>query len=88
MFLGKTWIWWLITAGWIYIAYELVRSFLGLNGMTWKGHEFLDAIRSPKIWKFTKEGLQKAGVAGVEIAWGIARAEMKRMVQEKLSISF
>ncbi|MEG3086641.1 DUF2513 domain-containing protein [Sphingomonas sp. PB4P5] len=26
--------------------------------LSWKGHEYLDAIRDPKVWKKTKAGVQ------------------------------
>ncbi len=29
--------------------------------LTWKGHEFLDAVRSETIWKETKEAVTKTG---------------------------
>lgn len=29
--------------------------------ITWKGHEFIDSIRDPEIWRKTKEGASKVG---------------------------
>ena len=29
--------------------------------LTWKGHEFIDSVRDPEIWRKTKEGATKVG---------------------------
>lgn len=29
--------------------------------ITWKGHEFIDSIRDPEIWRKTREGATKVG---------------------------
>lgn len=54
--------------------------------LTWKGHEFLDAVRDPEIWKKTKQGAQTAGAAGIEFLWGIATAYGKHVIKDKLGI--
>nr|WP_234936981.1 DUF2513 domain-containing protein [Pseudomonas savastanoi] len=33
--------------------------------LTYKGHEFLDTIRDGEVWRRTKAGAEKAGVAGL-----------------------
>lgn len=33
-----------------------------INGLTYEGHQFLDSIRSPKIWRETKVTAEKVGV--------------------------
>ncbi|MHA6359134.1 DUF2513 domain-containing protein [Streptococcus vestibularis] len=33
-----------------------------LSGLTYEGHQFLDTVRSPKIWRDTKERASKIGV--------------------------
>lgn len=33
-----------------------------VNGMTYQGHQFLDSVRSPKVWRETKSVAEKAGV--------------------------
>src|SRR5471030_1666510 len=30
------------------------------SGLTWKGHDFLDSVRSPEIWEKTKKGAEVA----------------------------
>jgi len=36
-------------------------AHINIERLTNKGHDYLDSIRSPKIWKKTKEGLTKVG---------------------------
>jgi hypothetical protein len=33
--------------------------------LTWDGHEFLDAIRDPEVWRRTKEGVASRRVNAV-----------------------
>lgn len=33
-----------------------------VHGMTYEGHQFLDSIRSPKVWRETKSVAEKVGV--------------------------
>ena len=46
--------------------------------LTFQGHEYLDAIRDPDIWKTTKSIARTAGGAGLTFVWEIAKAEVKR----------
>ena len=32
-----------------------------MNSLTWEGHEYLDAVRSPKVWKEVKKRLSQVG---------------------------
>jgi DNA-binding transcriptional ArsR family regulator len=38
-----------------------------IRQLTWDGHEFIDSIRDPEIWRKTKEGASAAG------SWSIGR---------------
>jgi hypothetical protein len=57
---------------------------LGYAGLTPRGHEFLDEIRSPKVWQLTKDGMQKAGVFGLEIVGQIARHYVREIASKTL----
>jgi hypothetical protein len=39
----------------------------GIAGLTWNGHEFLDDIRDPEIWRKTKE--RAKAVTGVGLSF-------------------
>lgn len=47
--------------------------------LTWAGHEFIDEIRDPEIWRKTKEGADKVGSWSIkllgELASGFVRAK-------------
>ncbi|MEE1866945.1 DUF2513 domain-containing protein [Pseudomonas auratipiscis] len=54
--------------------------------LTYKGHEFLDSIRDPEIWRRTKEGAEKAGVGGLGFLVEIGKAYCKQMLKDKLGV--
>jgi hypothetical protein len=54
--------------------------------LTWRGHEFLDAIREPEVWRRTKEGVAKAGNASLEFVWDLAKAYGKQLIKEHLGV--
>jgi hypothetical protein len=45
--------------------------------LTWQGHEFLDDIRDPEIWRKTKERTKGIASVGLSFLWEIAKAEIK-----------
>ena len=49
-----------------------------IHGMTLRGHDFLDALRSESIWLATKARLSQAGAWTLELALEIAKEELKR----------
>jgi len=52
------------------------------TGLSWRGHEFLDAVRDPEIWRKTTETAKRVGAGTIDLFWGIAKevvkAEIKR----------
>ena len=49
--------------------------------MTWRGHEFLDAVRDDTVWKKTKDKVASSGVtATVEILTQVATGIVKQML--------
>ena len=51
--------------------------------ISWAGHEFLDKVRDPDIWRKTKEGAEKVGSWSVkllaDIAAGLIRAKANEL---------
>jgi hypothetical protein len=45
--------------------------------LTYDGHEFLNTVRDPAIWRETKEGAKKLGVASVQLLWEIGKGIVK-----------
>lgn len=54
--------------------------------LTWSGHEFLDSIRDPEVWRKTKEGASRMGGASVEFVWQIAKAYGRQKAKDLLGI--
>jgi len=50
--------------------------------LTFQGHEFLDTIREPEIWRTTKENAKKVGGAGVQMLFEIGKACIKQKLIE------
>ena len=57
-----------------------------VRGLSWEGCEFLDAVRSPEVWRRTKEGVSKAGVFTFKVMAQLAAAYTKEVVQEHLGL--
>lgn len=45
--------------------------------LTWNGHEFLDDVRDPDVWKKTKEKTKGLADLGLGFLWEIAKGEVK-----------
>jgi hypothetical protein len=54
----------------------------GIKGLTWQGHDFLDSVRDPEIWRRTKEGAQKAGGFTVELLSDLAKGLIKTQIEK------
>ena len=58
------------------------KNWINLS-LTWAGHEFLDGVRDPEIWRQTKAGAAKAGNWSLQtladIAVGIAKARVEQL---------
>lgn len=58
-----------------------------VDRITWNGHEFLDTIRDPEVWKRTKAGMAKASNASVSFVWELAKTYGKHVASERLGIT-
>jgi hypothetical protein len=54
--------------------------------LTWSGHEYLDAVRDPEVWRRTKEGVSKVGGASLSFACEMAKAYGKHVAKERLGL--
>ncbi|MBQ0820972.1 DUF2513 domain-containing protein [Microvirga sp. HBU67558] len=50
--------------------------------LTWKGHDLIDSIRDPEVWKKTKEGASKAGGWTVQLLADFSKAILKQKLKE------
>ncbi|MDO8586310.1 MAG: DUF2513 domain-containing protein [Armatimonadota bacterium] len=44
------------------------------DGITWCGHDFLDAVRDDNVWSHTKEAFKPVGSASFEVVKSVAIA--------------
>jgi len=54
--------------------------------LTYQGHEFLDTVRDGEVWRRTKAGAEKAGVAGLGVLLDLGKAIGKQVLKERLGI--
>ena len=55
--------------------------------LTWSGHDFLDSIRDPEIWKKTKEGAFSAKGFTLDLLQDLAKGFIKKQIQERTGIA-
>jgi hypothetical protein len=55
---------------------------LGFQGLTWAGHDFLDSVRDPEIWRKTKDGVKAAGGFTVDLLGDIAKGLIKTQLKK------
>lgn len=57
-----------------------------ISKLTWRGHDFLDTIRDPAIWRETKEGAKKAGGFSLELLSALAKGLIKKKIEEHTGV--
>lgn len=53
-----------------------------ISRLTWKGHEFLDTVRDPAIWRNTKAGAAKVGGWTFDVLKDLGTGFIKLKAQE------
>jgi len=72
----------LMDAGFIDSTKTQGADSFGLRGLSWRGHEFLDTIRDPEIWRQTKEAATKAGGFTVDLLVDLAKGLIKTQIEK------
>lgn len=54
--------------------------------LTWAGHEFLDDIRDPEVWRATKDGAQKVGSFSLDVLSALAKGFLKKRILDATGI--
>lgn len=55
-------------------------------GITWKGHDFLDSIRDPEIWKKTVGAAEHAGGWTIDLLGDIAKGLIKKKIKDHTGV--
>jgi hypothetical protein len=64
----------------------VMEGFL-FRGLTWEGHDFIDAIRDDAIWEKTKKGATEVGGLTFELLKDLAKGFIKKQIADKTGIS-
>ena len=73
-------------AGFIDVQAESSGGYILLKGLSWKGHDFLDSVRDPKIWEKTKSGAMAAGGFTVDLLIDLAKGFVKKQIEERTGV--
>ena len=58
-----------------------------VNCMSWQGHDFLESVRDPEIWKTTKDVAKKAGGSTFDTLIAIAKGLIKTKIEKHTGIN-
>jgi hypothetical protein len=58
----------------------------GCYRMTWQGHDFLDSVRDPEIWRRTLEGAEKAKGFTFDLLRDLAKGFIRTKLKEHTGI--
>lgn len=59
---------------------------IGYRRLTWEGHDFLDAVRDPEIWRKTKKGAEVTGSFTFDLVKDLAKGFIKTKIEEHTGI--
>ncbi|MGO1304555.1 DUF2513 domain-containing protein [Sphingomonas parapaucimobilis] len=54
--------------------------------ITWEGHDFLESIRDPKIWKSTKDSIYNAGGFTLDILKAVAKGIIRQKLERHIGV--
>lgn len=55
--------------------------------LTWSGHDFLESVRDPEIWKKTKEGALSAKGFTLDLLQDLAKGFLKKQIEDRTGIA-
>ena len=73
-------------AGFFSLTHTQPAGGVGILGLSWHGHEFLDSVRNPEIWQKTKEGAKKAGGFTLDLLGDLAKGLIKTQIEKHTGI--
>ncbi len=73
-------------AGLITIQAKLSGAVWQIGQITWAGHDFLDTIRDPAIWRETKAGAKQAGGFSIDLLKALAKGLIKKKIEQHTGV--
>ena len=55
---------------------------IAFMGLEWAGHDFIDSVRDPEIWKATKSTVEKVKGFSVELLVEVAKGIIKKKISD------
>ena len=74
------------SAGLITIQAKLSGAVWQIGQITWAGHDFLDTIRDPAIWRATKAGAKQAGGFSLDLLKALAKGLIKKKIEQHTGV--
>ena len=62
------------------------QSNIIISGLTWHGHDFIDSVRDPEIWRATKDGAKQAGGFTLELLGDLAKGLIKTQIEKHTGV--
>jgi hypothetical protein len=72
--------------GWIEVGRRLSHS-IGFRKLTPSGHDFVDSVRDPEIWRKTKEGALAVGGITFDLLKDLAKGFIKKQIEARTGIN-
>jgi hypothetical protein len=66
--------------------YSNMERLFYITKLTWPGHDFLDSVRDPEIWRETKEGAKQAGGFTIELLGDLAKGLIKTQIEKHTGV--
>jgi len=73
-------------AGLITIQAKLSGAVWQIGQITWAGHDFLDTIRDPAIWRETKARAKQAGGFSIDLLKALAKGLIKKKIEQHTGV--
>ena len=61
-------------------------SSTGAGSLTWAGHDFVDSVRDPEIWRETKDVASKAGRWSIDLLGELAKGLIKTKIEKHTGV--
>lgn len=56
------------------------------KSLSWEGHDFLDSIRDPEVWRKTRNGVKEVGGFTFELVKDLAKGFVKKQIEDRTGI--
>lgn len=76
----------LADAGYLDMTTTQFAGSFNVRGLTWAGHDFLDSVREPEVWRKTRDGALSAGGFTFDLLKDLAKAFAKKQIEDRTGL--